>query len=342
MNKINLKKAKILLSHSNVGNKMAAWHLKRSKIAFNQGYDLEIFSMSDLYPYTIFPVLDKKWKRKDYELMKFYETLGEKIQHCDVFIHYNGCNIHPEFLSQFNQLKIYHCADDPDASEVISKPVVHAYDICAISNPTSIKDYKKWGCENVFFWPLGSVQFDEKLFQNLDPLSNRRDEIIFIGSKNGVPKYRYFGEFFNLYKKRKFMIKLEKEFPNLKAFGKGWKNGFIDNNDVPFSYLNSRIGLNVHNSIGPVNSRLYDLAAFGVLQICDNKDNLDHVFKEGLEIIGFNTIEECIEKIKYYSTHLDESQKIVDLAKKRFEQNYTDDKIWENFINNINNILNNQ
>ena len=104
---------------------------------------MNTFGMRDLYPYTIFPRLDRAWRRRDTALMEFYEVLGEKIDQCDVFIHYNGALIHPEFLSQFNQLKIYHCADDPDSSEVLSKPVAKAYDICAISNPACIEMYKQ-------------------------------------------------------------------------------------------------------------------------------------------------------------------------------------------------------
>src|SRR2546423_1345970 len=85
-------------------------------------------------PNAIFPLLDRYWRRRDAALMSFYDLLGKAIDSCDVFIHYNGALVHPEFLEQFNKLTIYHCADDPDASDVLSRPVAPHYDICAISN----------------------------------------------------------------------------------------------------------------------------------------------------------------------------------------------------------------
>ena len=110
------KTKKILLAHSNKGDEMINWHNRRELTANRLGYNLKTFNMAEHFSYTIFPKLDKKWRKKDYDLLKFYELLGEKIDRCDVFIHYNGALIHPDFLNQFKKVKIYHCADDPDAS----------------------------------------------------------------------------------------------------------------------------------------------------------------------------------------------------------------------------------
>ena len=306
------------------------------------GYDISIFPMSDYYPQVlIFPYLDRKWRKRDPMLMKFYEALGNAIDQCDIFIHYNGSLIHPEFLQQFKKLKIYHCADDPDASKVLSKPVAQYYDICAISNPACIDMYRNWGCKNTFFWPLGSFCFDEEFGAQTSPSApiERDVPLIFIGSKMGVSKVRFIGRLLGLYKKSEFLKKIEKVFPELVAYGGGWARGWIPDDQIAGLYLRSRIGLNVHNSLGPVNGRLYDLAAFGVCQICDNKSKLNLVFNEGSEIIGYENVSECIEMIRHYLGHQDEARKIGEAGRRRFMRDYTKTSIWASFFENVNRIV---
>lgn len=309
--------------------------------AVKLGYDLSLFCMTDYHPYTIFPYLDRKWRKRDPELMKLYEALGEAIDACDVFIHYNGALIHPEFLQQFDKLKIYHCADDPDASKIISKPVATHYDICAISNPACIDMYRDWGCKNVFFWPLGAFHYlCDSEYSMPDSSENMRDvPLVFIGSKLGVPSIRYIGKYLGLYKKKHFFRKIEKTFPQLLAYGGGWSRGRLPDDQVGPLYSRSMIGLNVHNSIGPINGRLYDLAAFGVCQICDNKSNLSLVFEEGKEVVGFDNIDECIDLIRYYLAHPDEAQHIGAAGRKRFLRDYTMSSLWTAFFDNIERII---
>jgi spore maturation protein CgeB len=341
----NFKDKKILLAHSNNGIWMNQWHEKRKTSAMSLGYKIDNFQMSEFYPYTIFPYLDKKWKKGDKELLKFYEKLGYKIDECDIFIHYNGALIHPEFLEQFrDKLKIYHCADDPDASPVLSRPVARSYDICAISNPACIDMYKTWGCEKVFFWPLGAMHFDEKYIQNESLINSEYQRIIpliFIGSKYGVTNRRFIDKLLGIHNKKGIMNKLEHKFPTLVAYGSKWKSGRVDDNRIPDLYSNSLVGINIHNSLGPVNARLYDLAAFGVCQICDNKKNLNSVFTLNSEIIGFDTEDECFDLIEFYINNPIKAQEIGQNAHLRFIKDYTTENIWINFFNNLNNALTN-
>ena len=244
-------------------------------------------------------------------------------------------------LQQFDKLKIYHCADDPDASKVISKPVATHYDICAISNPSCIDMYKSWGCKNVFFWPLGAFYYLCDSEYSIPDLSeNMRDvPLVFIGSKLGVPIIRYIGKYLGLYKKKRFFGKIEKTFSQLLAYGSGWSRGRLPDDEAGSLYSRSMIGLNVHNSIGPINGRLYDLAAFGVCQICDNKSNLSQVFEEGKEIVGFENTDECIDLIRFYLALPDEAQDIGAAGRKRFLRDYTLSSIWAAFFDNIDGII---
>jgi len=329
---------KILLAHSNVGDTMLRWHERRRRAAVALGYELSVFDMSDFHPYIIFPRLDKLWRRRDAALMRLYDGLGEAIAACDVFIHYNGALIHPEFLEQFNQLTIYHCADDPDASAVLSRPVARHYDMCAISNVACIEMYKSWGCENTFFWPIGSYSYIEGE-ASVDVAPRERDiPLVFIGSKLGATNVRYIGRYLGLYRKKAFMNKIERAFPELTAYGSGWSRGWLDDDAIQGVYKRARIGFNVHNGLGPINGRLYDLAAFGVCQICDNKANLSLVFDEGREILGFNTVDECIDLIRYYSEHPAEADAIAQAGRQRFLRDYQMGPIWTEFFANVNRV----
>ena len=63
------KTKKILLAHSNHGDEMIKWHNRRELTAKRLGYDFTTFNMTGHFPYTIFPKLDKMWKKKDSELL---------------------------------------------------------------------------------------------------------------------------------------------------------------------------------------------------------------------------------------------------------------------------------
>ena len=101
---MKLKDKKILLAHSNVGEFYNNWHIKRCNIATELGYKIDVFNMSQYFPNILFQKLDRLWKKRDYKLLKFYEILGNQITNYEIFIHFGGWNIHPDFLEQFNQV----------------------------------------------------------------------------------------------------------------------------------------------------------------------------------------------------------------------------------------------
>lgn len=331
-----LKDKRILMVHSNTGDTVLGWQRRRLDAARSLGYRMEMLSMAELHPYTIFPRLDRLWKLRDPALMRLYEKLGTAIADCDLFIHYNGALIHPEFLAQFSQPTVYHCADDPDASAVLSRPVATSYDVCAISNPACISMYRSWGCREVFFWPLGSFSYDERTAPPDVPRHAARGTgASFVGSRNGVPRFRFIGGLLGLYRKKGFMDRVEREIPGLRAYGAGWRGGRIEADAIPALYRDTRVGFNVHNSLGPINARLYDLSAFGVCQVCDNKSTLGLVFQEGSEIIGFDTVDECVALMRGIMSRPEKSEQIGFAARDRFLRDYTTAAIWRNFFANL-------
>lgn len=87
-------------------------------------------------------------------------------------------------------------------------------------------------------------------------------------------------------------------------------------------YKRSKIGINIHDSFGPINRRLYELPANGVMQICDCPDGLKDVYEVGKEVIGYSSIKEAIELIRYYLEHDDERKQIARAGFRRVMKDY--------------------
>lgn len=83
------------------------------------------------------------------------------------------------------------------------------------------------------------------------------------------------------------------------------------------------------------NGRLYQLPMNGVMQICDCKDVLSEVFEPGKEIIGYDTIDEAIELIKYYLENDEERKKIAAAGFRRAIKNYKYSDVMYNILKEV-------
>lgn len=322
---------KICLFHTNKAKDERDWHLLRADQWTNIGYPTEVVELPDDLPKYYYPKLEKLWKNKDEKLVRFYQYLLDKVNSADVFIHFGGAMIMPEFLKSVspNIIKVYHCADDPESSNILSRPVAIFYDICAISNIAELQLYRSWGVRDVFFWPLGSQRYQNRFAHHIDNViyENRSIELGFIGGKYGTPKHGRIGKFLGLYNKKAGMQKVIKSFPSLVGYGTGWDNGYIESEDIPGFYSNLKIGINMHNSTGPINFRLFDLCAFGVCQVCDNQDNLGKIFKLDEEIIGYSSFDEAIEKIGFLIENPEYAENIAKAGRDRFMKDYQNENV---------------
>ncbi len=84
-----------------------------------------------------------------------------------------------------------------------------------------------------------------------------------------------------------------------------------------------------------MNSRTLMLPAFGVMQICDCRDNLGKVFRLGEEAIGFETMDECVDATRYYLAHEGERRRIAIAGWQRVLADYTEEKWWYRLLNYI-------
>jgi hypothetical protein len=86
----------------------------------------------------------------------------------------------------------------------------------------------------------------------------------------------------------------------------------------------TKIGVNIHNSTGPINFRAFYLPANGVLQICDNKSHLGKMFELGKEVAGYDDIDEAIELCRYYLAHDAERREIAAAGFERAVRDYNE------------------
>lgn len=257
--------------------------------------------------------LDDKWNYGDNKLYSLYEDLLETSKDYDVFINWNGINLHPDFVQMLPITKVYSCFDDPESSEDLSKPVAKAYDLCLVGNIAEVETYRQWGVKNVEFWPLGffQSQCDVNITEE-QILSSERDIDITLLCER-VSHWR-----------KERLQQFSDAFPQGRYYGRGWPLGFLDEKDKLPLYRRTKIGPNFHNSTGPINFRTFMLPANGIMLLCDNKSHLAKLYKLGDEAVGFDTIEEAIELCQYYLEHDDERKRIALAGWKRAHKDYNE------------------
>jgi len=257
--------------------------------------------------------LEYRWNKRDRELLTYYEDLAEKAADYDVLINFGGMNLHPDFLTSVKPITVFRFNDDPESSEYFSMPVASAHDICAIGNIAEVDTYRSWGVKNVCWTPHGFWQDDydgSKTFEEVF-LQKRTVDVVLLCER--ITQYR-----------KRNVDRYSKAVPSGVYYGNGWPGGFLpESRRIPL-LQNSKIGINIHNSTGPIIYRTFYLPANGVLEICDNKKYLGEIFALGKEVVGFDSIDEAIELTKYYLAHEDERLAIAKAGYQRTVSDYNE------------------
>ena len=320
---------KILLGHSfpdraSFGSAWTEGWLRRLRLA---GFDVHPVSLviDQNRPVVYFEELDILWRYHDRRLLELYERLEKRLMDFDAFICFNGANVHPEFARDLNCITVYACFDDPEASEKLSKPVAGAFDVVMVGNIAEVPTYRGWGVKNVHWWPLGFRNDDyNPALTKEDILSGSRDiDLVLLCERlTGYRKNR--------------VDQFVRAFPAGRYYGLGWPAGFLPEGERIPLLQSARIGINIHNSTGPINFRTFYLPANGVLQICDNKSHLGKIFKLGEEAIGYDSIDEAVELAHYYLQHDDVRRQIAASGWARAIADYNEVACFQRVVDAIN------
>jgi len=323
---VDMSKAKYLLAYTASQAWRSEWYEGMIARRRRQGYDVEGFcvTLNAPGPHLRYPELDQRWKERDSHLLQMYERLEAQLRERDVLILFNGANIHEDFVKQLSTFNVYICWDDPESSDVLSKPVAKYFDFAFTGNIACVNLYKSWGVENVDFLPFGCPDSDRDLTLTKEQiLEGLRDNDLVLLCERDAPW------------RKERLDSLRKAFPQALMRGHGWPQGVLPFEQTIPTYARSKIGWNLHNSVGPVNRRTYMLPANGVMQICDNKTLFGHLFKLGEEGVGYDSIEECIELTHYYLAHDDERRCIAARGWERAVADYSEEKVWERLVTTI-------
>lgn len=306
-----------------VGEWVGRW-LARISAATGHSVDRFCLTLDPPGPPLSWPELDLRWKHGERSLLKMYETLARTIENYDVFINWNGINLHPDFVRLMPVFKVFCCFDDPEQSENFSKPAAAAYDLCLVGNIAELDSYRKWGARNVEFWPMGfhAGDHDSRLTKEAILCGERDVEVTLLCEREN--KWR-----------ESRLDRYVAEFPRGKYFGKGWPRGFLPEEEKVPLYQRTLIGPNFHNSTGPINFRTYVLPANGVMQLCDNKAHLGKIFELNKEVVGFDTVDEAIDLTRYYLAHDDERRSIAAAGWERAMRDYNEIAVFEKAVSAI-------
>ncbi len=289
--------------------------LRLIEVLRQHGYDVDGFclTLNPPGPHLTFRELDRRWRRGDRELLSMYEKLEERLEGCDVLLNGSGINLHPEFVSRLKVFTVFQCFDDPESSAILSKPVAAAYDLCLVGNVAEVETYRSWGVRYAEWAPLGLLpgSYDPTL-REIDILEGRRDiDLLMLIDRLSPPR-------------RERMDKMAKAFPDGHFYGRGWPRGYLPVGQELAMLRRAKIGPNFHNSTGPINLRLFQLPANGVMQICDNRKHLGVVYELDKEVVGFETVEECIDLCRYYLAHDRERREIAAAGWRRVMRDYNE------------------
>ena len=268
--------------------------------------------------------LDHLWTLGDRRLMTHYEALARKLEGFDALVNYNGINLHPRFVEQLPVFTVYSCCDDPESSEDLSKPVASAYDLCLVGNIAEVDAYCGWGAKNVRFWPLGFREEDHDPSLTLDHVlyRPRRTDLTLLCERTSPWRQDRLDRFAAAFPKGVFR-------------GPGWPLGFLPEPERIPLLQETKVGVNFHNSTGPINFRTYYLPANGVLQVCDNRSFLAGIFELGREAVGFDTVAQAIDACRYYLAHEDERLEIAAAGFERARRDYCETAVFQRLVEAI-------
>lgn len=170
-------------------------------------------------------------------------------------------------------------------------------DLALTAAPECVDWYLKEGCPALFF-PEAS---DPQICRPMPELPKIHD-ICFVGGRYGI--------------REKIVLALRQAGIGVSAFGDGWDNGRIATDAVPKLFAQSKIILGV-GTIGhctdfyALKMRDFDAPMSGSFYLTHNNTDLNLVYDVGKEIVSYNNVQDCIERVRYFLEHDSEREEIA-------------------------------
>lgn len=302
----------------------------------------------DLLNRVSFSRLDKTYQ-KNSDLRDYYQSLlsfcmEKKIKAC-IFTS-TGQYWHPDFLQLLKKewitIALSTADDDTNAIKYCSLPYTKYYDyhfhvgVMYDMYGKTIADVLREHWWNPIWVPLWARADHTNQDINFD---DRDIDLCYIGNMN-PPKFfrisklkRHFGDRMKFYWAQGNGDRKSLKWIFYKICNKIFRLGYIQKlteDELLDIYRRAKIWFNLHlvPYKWPSNSRMYELASNGVMQVCDNKMGMSRVFEDGKEIVCYETMKEAIEKIEYY---LKNEKERIEVAKAWYIRAINNYKIEQTF-----------
>ncbi|MCK9328561.1 MAG: glycosyltransferase [Candidatus Cloacimonetes bacterium] len=143
---------------------------------------------------------------------------------------------------------------------------------------------------------------------------------------------------------------------NFKIWGTGWSNQILPQEYIPLNdnrisieqsniiYQTTKININLHSAMNDnlfdiygdfVNPRTFEIAACGGFQLVDDRESIRELFEPDKDIVVFSSLEEAIDKIKYYLTNESLRKKIANAGREKVLKFHTYDYRLKNMLSVI-------
>ncbi len=196
--------------------------------------------------------------------------------------------------------------DDSWRFEDFTRHYAQHFSYCITTDKFSLAKYKKLGVKNVFLSQWAAIE--QATPSTTEP--GYQYDVSFVGAYN---PYRGW-----------FIDQLQKRGVATHCFGHGWPNGPVSNDEMMSVFRQSKINLNLSNSVNmdvrylfssiksmahclrskkvasQIKARNFEIPYHGGFQLTDYTPSLEDYFEIGAELACYNTVEDALTQIQFY------------------------------------------
>lgn len=214
---------------------------------------------------------------------------------------------------------------DPDVLPVATGRIASNFDLFLTNAPGCVADYRARGA-NAGVLPLAT---NEEFFHPVAKCADLDCEVLVIGraSPDRIEPVRRLSGLFRVH-----------------IYGERWEQhgipsrGPIYGDDVLRALNSARISIIFSRTPGGhsiAKVAVFDFIAAGALVATERIDELETHFEYDREIIGFEGIDELIEKIRYYLGHPDRADAVREAGRRRVLAEHTWKRVWPAIVEQV-------
>jgi hypothetical protein len=217
--------------------------------------------------------------------------------------------------------------DDSSRFESTNRYCLGASDyVLTHESADAINLYEELGFTAEFFPCYPSYHFYQALISSPETDPIQRPEVCFVGARI-ADRDEYLGA-------------LQSAGIPLTVFGKGWPNGMLSQSRMAKLFAASGISLNFVKNVSNTGARQLKARAFEIVMsggflLTEYDKELADYFDVGLEIDSFSSVDECIEKVRFYMANMELAAEMGARASQKARKLYSFESAWSKYLDAI-------